>query len=198
MKKIAMLVMALFAFVSVATAAEPAADTAKNKELAEKLMNTLKISEMMTRSLDMMKKMQLNMMAKRLKGQELQNMEELNRSMMDLAAKELNWEKLKDPFINIYAESFTAEELEAMIKFYESPVGKKLVEKQPEMQQKTMQLMQTIMMKLMPEFDKLAKDFAEKHKKAAPAPEAAGTPDEKSASPAAATPAEKPAPAPAQ
>lgn len=198
MKKIAMLVMALFAFVSVATAAEPAADTAKNKELAEKLMNTLKISELMTRSLDMMKKMQLNMMAKRLKGQELQNMEELNRSMMDLAAKELNWEKLKDPFINIYAESFTAEELEAMIKFYESPVGKKLVEKQPEMQQKTMQLMQTIMMKLMPEFDKLAKDFAEKHKKAAPAPAAAGTPAEKSASPAAATPAEKPAPAPAQ
>ncbi len=186
MKKIAMLVMALFAFVSVATAAEPAADAAKNKELAEKLMTTMKISETMTRSLEMGKKIQLSMMAKRLKGQELQNMEELNRMMMDLVSKELNWEKLKVPIINIYAESFTAEELEAMIKFYESPVGKKLLEKQPEMQQKTMQLMQTIMMKLMPEMEKIAKDFAEKQKKPAVA------------TPAVATPAEKTAPAAAQ
>ena len=194
MKKIATLIMAFLALGSVAIAAEPA-DAAKSQELAGKLMETMKISETMTRSLEMMKKIQLNMMAKRLKGQELQNMEELNRLMMDLVTRELNWEKLKAPITNIYAESFTVEELEAMIKFYESPIGKKLLAKQPEMQQKTMQLMQSVMMKLMPEMEKVAKEFAEKQKSAAPA-KADATPAPAPA--AAVTPAEKPAPAAAK
>jgi len=168
MNKIIMFMMAFMAFVSVTIAADTV-DTAKNKELAEKLMDTMKISQTMTRSLDMMKKMQLDMMSKRLKGKDLQNMEEFNRSIMELVSRELSWEKLKGPFINIYAESFTTEELDAMIKFYESPIGKKLLDKQPEIQQKAMQLVQSIMMRLMPEMEKMAKDFAEKQQKADPA-----------------------------
>jgi hypothetical protein len=163
MKKTAILMMVMLAFVTAAIAAEPA-DAAKNKALAEKLMDTMKISEAMNRSFDMVKKMQLDMMAKRLKGKQLQDAEKLNKSMMELITREFSWEKLKDPFISIYAESFTAEELDAMIKFYESPIGKKLLEKQPEMAQKTMQLMQKIMMKLMPEMEKMAKDFEAQNK----------------------------------
>lgn len=181
MKKIIMLMMAFLAFVTVAIAADPA-DTTKNKELAEKLMDTMRISQTMTRSLDMMKKMQMDMMSKRLKGKDLQNMEEFNRSMMELVSRELSWENLKVPFINIYAESFTTEELDAMIKFYESPIGKKLLDKQPELQQKAMQLVQSIMMRLMPEMEKMAKDFAEKQQKAVqPVPAVTATPAEKPA-----------------
>ncbi|MFA6102880.1 MAG: DUF2059 domain-containing protein [Victivallaceae bacterium] len=194
MKKIALLIMALLAFVSAAIAVEPA-DAVKNRELAEKLLDTMKISAAMTRSLDMMKKMQLDIMSNRLKGKDLQNMEELNRAMMELVTRELSWEKLKAPIVNIYAESFTAEELDAMVKFYESPIGKKLMDKQPEMQQKTMKLMQSIMMKLLPEMEKVAKDFAEKQKPAAPAP---AKTDAAPAPAAAATPADKPAPAAAK
>ena len=184
--------MAFMAFVSVTIAADTV-DTAKNKELAEKLMDTMKISQTMTRSLDMMKKMQLDMMSKRLKGKDLQNMEEFNRSIMELVSRELSWEKLKGPFINIYAESFTTEELDAMIKFYESPIGKKLLDKQPEIQQKAMQLVQSIMMRLMPEMEKMAKDFAEKQQKADPAKTAV-----QSVPAVTATPAEKPVPAAAK
>jgi hypothetical protein len=180
MKKTAMLMMAVLAFVTTAIAAEPV-DAAKNKALAEKLMDTMKISEAMTRSFDMVKKMQLDMMAKRLKGKQLQNAEKLNQALMELVSRELSWEKLKDPFINIYAESFTAEELDAMIKFYESPIGKKLLEKQPEMARKTMQMMQSIMMKMMPEMEKIAKDFEAQNKadaaKAAPTVAAPATPE---------------------
>ena len=192
MNKIIMFMMAFMAFVSVTIAADPV-DTAKNKELAEKLMDTMKISQTMTRSLDMMKKMQLDMMSKRLKGKDLQNMEEFNRSIMELVSRELSWEKLKGPFINIYAESFTTEELDAMIKFYESPIGKKLLDKQPEIQQKAMQLVQSIMMRLMPEMEKMAKDFAEKQQKADPAKTAV-----QSVPAVTATPAEKPVPAAAK
>jgi len=172
MKKIVMLMAAFLAFVTVTIAADPV-DATKNKALAEKLVDTMKLSQTMTRSLDMMKKMQMDMMSKRLKGKDLQNMEEFNRSMMELVSRELSWENLKVPFINIYAESFTTEELDAMIKFYESPIGKKLLDKQPELQQKAMQLVQSIMMRLMPEMEKMAKEFAEKQKKAEPATAAA-------------------------
>jgi len=168
MKKNVMLMMAFLAFVTVTIAADPV-DATKNKALAEKLMDSMRISQTMTSTLEMMKKMQMDMMSKRIKGKDLQNMEELNRSIMELVSRELSWEKLKGAFISIYAESFTAEELDAMIKFYESPIGNKLLDKQPELQQKTMQLMQSIIIKLMPEMEKLARESAEKQKKAEPA-----------------------------
>lgn len=154
-------ILALVISVSTTIAAEPA-DVAKKRELAEKLMNILRISETMTRSFDMIKKMQLDMMAKRLQGKNIQKMEELNRSMMELIARELSWKNLKDPFIDIYIESFTDEEIDALIEFYGSPIGQKLLGKQPEIEQKTMQLVQSIMMKLMPKIDKISKKFADK------------------------------------
>jgi hypothetical protein len=63
------------------------------------------------------------------------------------AMKEMNWESM---FGEIYTEVFSEDEIQGLIDFYKSPVGKKMLEKQPELVAATMQRMQTEMAKLMP------------------------------------------------
>ncbi|MCH7927981.1 MAG: DUF2059 domain-containing protein [Candidatus Dadabacteria bacterium] len=62
-------------------------------------------------------------------------------------------------YISIYAETFTEEELKGAIKFYKSPIGKKFIEKQPELMRKSMQISQKQMTTLMPKIQKLTEEM---------------------------------------
>ncbi len=50
--------------------------------------------------------------------------------------KYLNWDAIKNDLAQIYVEAFTTEELKGLIKFYKTPLGKKVAEKLPELTQK--------------------------------------------------------------
>ncbi len=63
------------------------------------------------------------------------------------AIQEIDWEGM---FASIYAEVFSEEEIQGLIDFYQSPVGKKFLDKQPELTAATMQKMQLEMAKIMP------------------------------------------------
>ncbi len=78
------------------------------------------------------------------------------------AMKAIDWEKM---FADIYAEVFTEDELNELTKFYKSPIGKKLLEKQPELTRATMQKMQMEMSKLMPQIQKDIQEAIIKAKK---------------------------------
>jgi len=77
----------------------------------------------------------------------------MGKSMQTVMDK-FSWDNMKDMFVEIYAEVFTAEELQGIIKFYESAEGQKFVQKQPQLMQVTMQKMQTLMAQMMPEIQK--------------------------------------------
>jgi len=64
------------------------------------------------------------------------------------AMKSIPWE---ETFAEIYASVFSEEELQGLIDFYQSPVGQKFLEKQPELMKTTMQKMQGEMAKIMPQ-----------------------------------------------
>lgn len=61
--------------------------------------------------------------------------------------QEIKWENI---FADIYTKVFTEEELQGLIDFYKSPLGKKMLEKQPELMAATMNKMQAEMSKFMP------------------------------------------------
>ncbi|SMF52564.1 DUF2059 domain-containing protein [Pseudobacteriovorax antillogorgiicola] len=62
-------------------------------------------------------------------------------AMKDVMKKYIAWEKWERSFYEIYAESFTANELQALIDFQKSEVGQAMVEKTPEITAKVMQTM---------------------------------------------------------
>jgi hypothetical protein len=56
---------------------------------------------------------------------------------------ELSWDKMKPMYMQIYTESFTQEEVDGLIAFYESPAGRAFIAKMPVVLNKSMALMQS-------------------------------------------------------
>jgi uncharacterized protein len=79
-----------------------------------------------------------------------------------IVAEELGWAKLKPDFVAIYAETLTQEEVDGLIVFYEGPIGSALIDKTPQLTQRSMQLMQQRMGPLMQHVMQVTREEAEK------------------------------------
>lgn len=101
--------------------------------------------------------------------------------------QQLSWDALKNDFIQAYAEAFTEDELKGLVMFYDSPLGQKLVEKQPAVTEKMGKLTQQKMMAVMPAIMQKIRDAAQKPTPT-PAPAASASPAASPAPTGAATP----------
>lgn len=66
--------------------------------------------------------------------------------MMDFFKKYLNWETMGEKIKQVYAESFTEEEIRDLIAFYKTDTGQKLVKVQPTITTKMASISQGIVM----------------------------------------------------
>jgi len=78
--------------------------------------------------------------------------------MYDLMHQELDWNKLKPEFEQMYMDTFTQEEVDGLLAFYRSPAGKAMVEKTPLLMSKSMQISQSRMQSLMPRVIQIMQD----------------------------------------
>jgi hypothetical protein len=143
------------------------AEDTQRRALAEELLGLMDIQKNIEKSYEMVKQMvpaQLKQMG--VSEETLRDKAKVEmQKMMDLIMNEMSWDKLKDDYISIYAETFTEEELEGVVEFYKSPIGRKFIEKQPELLRRSMQISQKQMGKLMPKIQKLTQEMKEKVKK---------------------------------
>lgn len=72
-----------------------------------------------------------------------------------LIRERMGWQQLKPHYVKMYTELFTDPELDGMIAFYESPAGRAMLAKTPEIMQRTIQLTQGLMAELMPELKRI-------------------------------------------
>ncbi len=115
-----------------------------------KLTSSEQISESMMNSMLPVMKMQFSEKIKNSSDRE--KFEGKMDSMMAATiteVKELTNKLNNVEMVNIYDKHFTHEEIKDLITFYESPVGKKILEKNPEI---TSELMNIMMTKYMPDF----------------------------------------------
>ena len=101
--------------------------------------------------------------------------------MKEFLAKYMSWDSLKADMIKIYMDEFTESELGELNKFYQTPVGKKTVEKMPTLMSKGAQLGGERVQKNMPELQaaiaaKAQKDGAASAGAPAGAPATASSP----------------------
>lgn len=132
-------------------------------ELAEELLGLLNIEKTMQQSLDMTKKMMLQqsaqMAARSGKMDALASVQAQQTKIMDMIAAEMKWETIKPEFVSVYADIFNEEELQSLVDFYRTPAGRAFVEKQPVLMQRTMELNQKMMMRLMPRVQQMMQDL---------------------------------------
>ena len=82
----------------------------------------------------------------------------------------VGWDKLKPDMVKLYTTNFTESELKDLVAFYQSPLGKKVLEKMPQLTQQSAQLTQAKLESAVPVVNKLLEDMTnELTPKAAPA-----------------------------
>ncbi|MBI3713811.1 MAG: DUF2059 domain-containing protein [Burkholderiales bacterium] len=89
-----------------------------------------------------------------------------------LMKEELSWDKLKPPVMAAYASVYTDKEVKDIIKFYQTPTGKKLIKKMPELTQVTMGLVQKSVQGILPKLKVLQEEMAAELEKNSPQGEA--------------------------
>lgn len=55
------------------------------------------------------------------------------QTMRDFFAKYMSWEALRDRYVDLYADTYTEDELKQMAVFYRSPVGQKVARMTPDL-----------------------------------------------------------------
>ncbi|WP_407315667.1 DUF2059 domain-containing protein [Pseudomonas sp. nanlin1] len=71
----------------------------------------------------------------------------------------IGWNKLKPDMVKLYTTNFNEQELKDLVKFYQSPLGKKVLEKMPAITQQSAQLTQQKLESAVPVVNKLLADM---------------------------------------
>ncbi|MCW2270287.1 hypothetical protein D3C77_26180 [compost metagenome] len=71
----------------------------------------------------------------------------------------IGWNKLKPDMVKLYTRTFTESELKDLVAFYQSPLGKKVLEKMPQVTQQSAQLTQQKLESAVPVVNKLLADM---------------------------------------
>ena len=59
------------------------------------------------------------------------------QKLMQIIGEEFSWETLKPIYVQVYTETFTQEEVDSLIAFYQTPTGNALINKMPIVMQKS-------------------------------------------------------------
>jgi hypothetical protein len=140
---------------------------------AEQMLNLMDMPTVLKKSVDEMVAMQV---------QQNPAIAPYESVMKQFLAKYMSWDSLKADMVKIYMDEFSESELGELNKFYQTPVGRKTVEKMPVLMSKGAQLGGQRVQEHMPELQSAIAAEAQKQ-------QGAGAGAAKGASPAAAAPA---------
>lgn len=145
-----------FVFSLGAFASEPA-----KKESVEKLLELTDASSMVDTMYVQMEGMFANMATQM--GVTEKNRAAYDRYMKKVIAvisEDMGWKKMKEPLVQIYTKHLTEEEVQGMIDFYSSDVGKSMIKKMPLIMQDSMGMGQKMMVDAIPKIKALAEEMA--------------------------------------
>jgi hypothetical protein len=170
--------LALFAAIVISGAvclgqAQAQKEMQKKEKLASELMAAMQVKKQMSKSIDLVKKMQIDMLKSM--TQDINNQQlamKVQSKVFDIVEKEMSWDNFKQDVIKIYAEVYSEKELKDLVDFFKSPAGQSYIEKAPELQRRMMPIMQQKIMQIMPKVKAATKELIEtevkKQKKAKP------------------------------
>ncbi|WP_162525231.1 DUF2059 domain-containing protein [Rariglobus hedericola] len=155
-----------------------AADTKATLADAEEVLNKMKFEEMFGKIIEQQKRSVIEMtksMTGKMKGADSADVAEFQAKVMDMIFAEMKPEEMKIEIAQIYSDVFTKSELKGLGDFYGTPAGQAMIDKQPDVQKKTMEVMMPRMMAGMAKIGPMTAEFTKQQaaKKKAAAAEAA-------------------------
>ena len=141
----------LFAILAVV----PAADDAAARTKAEQLLEAMKTGEQLAAAMEANFQKLLQPSIDQAAEDERPALAQARAAGSTFVRENMAWATLKNDFVTLYATTFTVEELDAMLAFYRSPLGQRLVERAPAITSRTMALTAERMEHLMPDLQRI-------------------------------------------
>jgi hypothetical protein len=132
--------------------AQQADDTAATKEDVQRYFDAMHLHEMITQMFDAMAKPMHQMVHDQYvkdKDKLPDDFEEQMNKQMDSMFKDMPWDEMIQAMVPAYQKHLTKGDLDAIIAFYSSPTGQKLLREMPAMTAESMQTMMPILQKYM-------------------------------------------------
>ena len=103
--------------------------------------------------------------------------DEYQAKVVAIIRESLNWSTLEPTLVQAYQNTFTQEEVNAMLKFYDSPLGQSVGAKLPVVNQQMAELTQQRVRDVIPKIVETQKEMGQRLKAAASAAPAQASPD---------------------
>ncbi len=148
----------LIALLSINAFAQEATKDEKLKEL----VNVMDMDSMLESMYSQMEIMMQNTATEMgVKPSEQPIFDEYYSKMTLVMRESMSWEKMESGVIALYGRNFTESEIESMLTFYKSDVGKAILEKMPTIMNESMLLGQELMRDTIPKLQEISKQLAE-------------------------------------
>lgn len=169
------LLLALLLFAPFAASPAQAAETPVDDARLERLLEVTRSRAMLEAMLPQIEASQREMVAQMVAGQQLDDaqrarLEAILGKSTAAVRQALAWENLEQVYFDIYRRTFSAEDIDAIIAFYETPAGQRMLDKMPTLMQHTMEAVQGLMV---PMLEQMQRDIAAEIAPQGEAPEAA-------------------------
>ena len=125
-----------------------------HRAAAEQMLTLMDMPTLLKQSVDQMVKMQV---------QQNPTIAPYEAVMKEFLGKYMSWDSLKPDMIKLYTDEFTEPELGELNKFYQTPVGKKMLGKMPTLMSKGAQIGSQRVQEHMPELQAAIAAEAGKH-----------------------------------
>jgi uncharacterized protein len=133
------------------------------EEYAKEIIALTDVGKLLDQVMAQIKQMQGQMMTQAgIPESEKEKAAALQDKLQAKMAEAFDMKKIEPQFIDIFTSVYTVEELKAISEFYKTPEGKSMIEKQPQVLQKSMQVAQNIVQGLLPEIQKILEDAKKK------------------------------------
>ena len=120
------------------------ADEASHRKAAESLLALMDMENLLNKSVDQMLAMQV---------QQNPALGQFQPQMKEFLNKYMSWTSLKDDMTKIYTSEFSESELNELNKFYQTPLGKKMIQKMPALMAKGAEIGQKRVQEHLPELE---------------------------------------------
>jgi hypothetical protein len=153
------------------------ADEASRRVKAQEMVTLVHVDTLMKQVMDNMEQ-QIITMARQNAGKDIPpaqqaRLDAFQHKVFALIEDQVSWKALGPDILDLYAKTFTDDELDGIIAFYKSPAGISMVEKLPGLSAQAMQISQSRVQAIMPQVQQMIVDFAKESERDAQKP--AGT-----------------------
>jgi hypothetical protein len=164
----------LLVLVAITIPLTARADEASRRAKAQEMVSLLHMDSLMKQLVDTIHQ-QATANVQQLAGKSLTpenqaKVEDFQNRMFALIDSQMSWKAMEPDILDLYARTFTDEELDGILAFYKSPAGVSMVEKLPGLTAQATQLAQLRMAKLQPQLRQMILDFSHETAPKAPQP----------------------------